>query len=193
MHDSSFSHSLLFSTEKSHPASLNTSSVKVPSLRPQLQGPQSDHISKDTDTSPSQRQFCLIACNNQSVCVDSCQLCRKPSRPCTLLFVMLRSECGDSFCTSSIKGNARTLRTERLSIFVSERVRGSGFNGDLASDFSNVQAVPRVRLQCKVAPGSGRERAGMVGERGAAHAAKEKTFERANQATKLVTNLPCSQ
>ena len=71
--------------------------------------------------------------------------------------------------------------------------RGSGFNGDLASDFSNVQAVPRIRLQCKVAPGSGRERAGMVGEQGAAHAAREKTFESANQATKLVTNLPCSQ
>ena len=117
----------------------------------------------------------------------------KPSRPCTVLFAILRSECDDSFCTGSIKVNARTLRTERLSIFVSERVRGSGFNGDLASDFSNVQAVPRVRLQCKVAPGSGRERAGMVGERGAAHAVKEKTFERATQATKLVTNLPCSQ
>ncbi len=117
----------------------------------------------------------------------------KPSRPCTVLFVMLRSECDDSFCTSSIKGNARTLRTERLSIFVSGRVRGSGFNCDLASDFSNVQAVPRVRLQCKVAPGSGRERAGMVGEQGAAHAAREKTFESANQVTKLVTNLPCSQ
>ena len=108
----------------------------------------------------------------------------KPSRPCTVLFVMLRSECDDSFCTSSIKGNACTLRTERLS---------SGFNGDLASDFSNVQAVPRVRLQFKVAPGSGRESAGMVGEQGAAHAAREKTFESANQATKLVTNLPCSQ
>ena len=117
----------------------------------------------------------------------------KPSRPCTVLFVMLRSECDDSSCTRSIKGNARTLSTERLSIFVSGRVRGSGFNGDLASDFSNVQAVPRVRLQCKVAPGSGRERAGMVGEQGAAHAAREKTFESANQATKLVTNLPCSQ
>ena len=73
------------------------------------------------------------------------------------------------------------------------RVRGSGFNGDLASDFSNVQAVPRIRLQCKVAPGSGRERAGMVCEQGAAHAVREKTFESANQATKLVTNLPCSQ
>ena len=72
-------------------------------------------------------------------------------------------------------------------------MRGSGFNGDLASDFSNVQAVPRVRLQCKVAPGSGRERAGKMGEQGAAHAAREKTFESANQATKLVTNLPCSQ
>ena len=117
----------------------------------------------------------------------------KPSRPCTVLFVMLRSECDDSSCTRSIKGNARTLSTERLSIFVSGRVRGSGFNSDLASDFSNVQAVPSVRLQFKVAPGSGRERAGMVGEQGAAHAAREKTFESANQATKLVTNLPCSQ
>ena len=128
-----------------------------------------------------------------SVVSTSVGMDHKPSRPCTVLFVMLRSECDDSFCTSSIKGNARTLRTERLSIFVSGRVRGSGFNGDLASDFSNVQAVPRVRLQCKVAPGSGRERAGMVGEQGAAHAAREKTFESANQATKLVTNLPCSQ
>lgn len=72
-------------------------------------------------------------------------------------------------------------------------MRGSGFNGDLGSDFSNVQAVPRVRLQVKVASGSGCERAGMVGEQGAAHAAREKTFESANQATKLVTNLPCSQ
>ena len=44
----------------------------------------------------------------------------KPSRPCTALFDMLKSECGDSFCTSSIKGNARTLLTERLSIFVSD-------------------------------------------------------------------------
>ena len=72
-------------------------------------------------------------------------------------------------------------------------MRGSGFNGDLGSDFSNVQAVPRVRLQVKVASGSGCERAGMVGEQGAAHAAREKTFESANQVTKLVTNLPCSQ
>ena len=66
-HDSSFSHSLLFSTKKSHPASLNTSSVKVPSLRPQLQAPQSDHLSKDTDTSPSQRQ----------ICTDSMQLSKR--------------------------------------------------------------------------------------------------------------------
>ena len=77
---------------------------------------------------------------------------------------------------------------------VSVRVRSSsGFNSGLAIDFSNVQAVPRVRLQVKVASGSGCERAGMVGEQGAAHAAREKTFESANQATKLVTNLPCSQ
>ena len=84
-------------------------------------------------------------------------------------------------------------RATRVRCVRNGRVRGSGFNGDLASDFSNVQAVPRVRLQCKVAPGSGRERAGMVGEQGAAHAAREKTFESTNQVTKLVTNLPCSQ
>ena len=117
----------------------------------------------------------------------------RPSRPCTALFVMLRSECGDSFYTSRIKGNACALRTQRLSIFVLGRVLGSDFNDDLASNFNYVQAVPRVRLRCRVAMGSGCERAGMVGEQGAAHAAKEKTFERANQATKLVTNLPCSQ
>ena len=41
--------------------------------------------------------------------------------------------------------------------------------------------------------GSDCERAGMVGKQSAAHAAKEKTFESANQVTNSVKNLPCSQ